>query len=112
MADIRRFPLPPEDETGEKLRRYVPVAYHVLAIVFSVGATILSGGVFLGRWETDVVNLTTQVSIAVSGISSLKDAVADVNQRQAVEASEIDTLKRALQDERQERIDLERRLIK
>lgn len=108
MAEIKRFPLPETDQP----RTYISLISLILTVVFAVGSAILAAGVFFGRDETDISNLTQQVSRTVSGIDGLRDAIAATNQRQAVQSNQIDTLKQSIQDDHRELIELERRLVK
>lgn len=108
MENVRTFPLSPRRPDGS--RSYWSVIFAGCTIVLAILGGVLAAGSYVGTFKTELdqaakIEVQQQVKI-----DQLTDAIAALTAGEASATAQITSLRQALDDERQERIDLEHSL--
>ena len=114
MGDIMRFPIQGDPESGRT--RYVSVAFAGISAAIGLVSALVFCGVVFGSAEADIRHLTDVFRVdheeARTSIASLTSNVNSLAIHDSALTSQVDALRIALEQERADRLDTERRLWK
>lgn len=121
MKNIVDFPVDRAAESANPRR--VSVAFAGIAVIFSVLCAVIAGSIMMGRYEAVIDHLAeTQKrdhdeaqrarDVAQAHTQQLMNMIAGLGERNATLSSQIDALRRALEQERADRLEGERRMYR